>query len=429
MESTPIAAPVLAWLLTGWVLAAAPTAEREWTSTAGTRLTAIAESLQGDRVSFATPDGRKLVVPLQKLVEEDRAFLSEHFGVQVPKEGEPRGSGTAAAQGLAHPAGQIAGPLETPEGSKYLVYLPKSLRDGRKAPLMLFTDAGGGGKKIIDLMREGSEVNAWIVACSLDSRNKRAWEKNHEDSKNCINHLLSELPIDPERVYFTGSSGGAAMAFYNAERLDHAGVFSSVGYIPGEAPKGGDYFVCGGATDYNRYPTAQSAEVLGKRSTMLRYHEGSHGKAPVWLMSEGMFWLNLRYLSAKGKGLAAERLDFEASVLRWIGRQKEDAAHRAYHAAHLMKEEFGISSENATLFEQVLDELGSEVNRRYVEGIEAIDKFGRENLAPFGGGAKMQHTTPALESAARRLAEKYTGVPQIEEIALKLGQKTGKQGK
>jgi predicted esterase len=328
------------------------------------------------------------------------------------------------ASGLSQAQGEIVGPIVTSEGSKYLLYVPKNLRKDRAAPLMFFTDAGGGGPKIVESMIEGAEVNAWIVACSLDSRNKASLAENHKHSKNCVADISAKLPVDSKRIYFTGSSGGAATAFYNAANHPHAGVLSSVGYLQEGEPAGGDYFITNGATDYNRYTSANAAEALGAKHTVLRYHEAGHGKAPAWLMSEGMFWLNLRYLTGKGRRLDAERLDFEAQVLDWISINKEQAGHRAYHAAWLMKEEFKISSANKARYDAVLSELDSEANQRYVKGLDALDDFARKKLAPFGSGSQHKHTTPALEAAGEKLSEEYAGVPQIEELALKLGQRT-----
>jgi hypothetical protein len=143
-------------------------------------------------------------------------------------------------------------------------------------------------------------------------------------------------------------------------------------------------------------------------------------------MTEGMFWLNLRHLSDKGADLADERLDFEASVLGWINKLKDTAApHRAYYAAGLMKENFDVSSGNTPIFDKLLDELGTPENKRYVEGIAAMDEFGRRKLAPLGNATRKNFTTPKLEAAAKKLSDQFAGVPEIEEIAAKLGEKTG----
>jgi hypothetical protein len=130
---------LFAWIAISSLLAAAPTVEREWTSTAGSTLKAVAESVSGGKVHFKASTGRKFDVPLDKLVEADRAFLAEHFADQLPKPGEPQDSGAAPAEDLAQPQGEAVGPLETPEGSKYHLYIPKSLKKGRKAPLLFYT--------------------------------------------------------------------------------------------------------------------------------------------------------------------------------------------------------------------------------------------------------------------------------------------------
>jgi hypothetical protein len=64
----------LAFVLFGFSLmvsVAAPTAERDWTSTSGTKITAVAEAVTDGKVELVTSAGRRLTVPLDKLVEGD----------------------------------------------------------------------------------------------------------------------------------------------------------------------------------------------------------------------------------------------------------------------------------------------------------------------------------------------------------------------
>ena len=82
-----------------------------------------------------------------------------------------------------------------------------------------------------------------------------------------MKHLIGSLPVDPQRVYFTGGSGGGAMSFYNAARIPSAGAMPHIGYIPDDTTlKGGDFFVINGATDYNRYTSAAAVKSFGKNA-------------------------------------------------------------------------------------------------------------------------------------------------------------------
>lgn len=411
------------------LLAADPTPERDWNSKAGTTIKAVAQTVEKKTVSLVTTDGRTLKVPLDKLTNEDQAFLIEHFSIAMPKPGEAFGSDLAPASGLPQDLGESAAPIVASSTSKYLIYLPTTLKEGRSAPLLFWTHSGGGSPKILNHMKRGAEFNGWIVACSMESRNNNGFEQNHENTKDCLKHIKENFPIDPDRIYFTGSSGGAATAFYNAVHLPHAGVLSSVGYLNGGTPSGGDYFISGGAYDFNRYISARAGKMVGERKSTLRYHPKGHGVVPDWLINDGMLWLNLRYLEGKEKKMTAECQDFEFQTLAWLNERRAEHPHRAYHAALQITQALEISDHNAPFFEKMMSELGTELNKRYVEGLEEMEDFGRSKLEPYGDSSQMKHTTPQLEAAAQKLSTKYAGVPEIEELALLLGRITDKLGK
>ncbi len=408
---------------------AAPPAEREWTSTAGTRIRAIAVAVADGKVQLKASDGRELSVPLDKLIESDRALLAEHFELVSTAPGRGGGSAEAAgsdsspATGLPHPVGEITGPIDTPQGSKYFVYLPATLKQGRQAPLLFFTSAGGGRQSVVARMTEGAEINGWIAACSVDSRNANSFEINHEHSKNCVGHILGTLPVDKDRVYFTGGSGGGATSLYNAGRMDHAGAIPMIGYIPPDTTVGGgDYFFINGARDYNRYTSASAREEVGD-STIHRFHPGGHSMGPEWIMTDAIAWLNGRYLSEKGQNLARERLDYEASMIEWIGALREDEPWRAYYWAEFLAEDYKVESSNQPVVETLVAELGAdETNLRYANGIRALDDFGREQFAGVTEGSRYGYTTQQGTRAATALAKKFAGVPHIEETARALAE-------
>jgi len=154
---------------------------------------------------------------------------------------------------------------------------------------------------------------------------------------------------------------------------------------------------------------------------------GAHQEGPSWLCTEGMAWLNGRYL-AKNKrqaDLTAERSDYEAAMIFWIKKLATSEPHRAYYWCVFLEEDYGIGGANAAVLEAVAAPLAANpgcVN--YVMGIREISDFSARNYTGFGVGSAFKHTTPKLESAAANLAEKFAGVPMIEEIAKALGQPT-----
>ena len=326
-------------------------------------------------------------------------------------------------------------PLEKPPaidaggGSHYFVYIPETLREGRKAPLMFYTGPGGGNERSVNTYTEAAELNGWVIAASVESKNGAGWEINHEHSKRCVEHLLETLPIAEERVYFSGSSGGGAMSFYNALRIESAGNMPYIGYSKDRKYEKKQYcYGIGGTNDYNRYLTANAASKFGDRG-FHRMSAGGHRNGPRWIGNEGIVWLNGRFLgdNRQDPELDAERLDFEASIITWTKSLQDDTPYRAHYWCRFLLEDYGLEGPNAKIVTKLIGELAEEPNNvRYTEGIAAINEFSIEHYAPEGegGGSKQKHNTPDIESAAEKLAADYIGVPEIEEITKRLGEPT-----
>jgi hypothetical protein len=406
-----------------------PTESREWVSTTGSKVTGSAVALDRGTVQIKLTD-RTIAVPLDKLSQADRKFLTDHFGESSngTKPAISGGSGELIAAGLGQKAGEVLGPIKAGEGSTYFLYIPKSLRKGRLAPLLHFNGSGGGSANSVKKHIEGAELNGWIVAASVESKNGPLHPVgNHAHAKRCVNHLVGTLPVDPKRVYFTGGSGGGAMTFYNSAHMKGAGGMPHIGYIPSEANvTSGNFFVISGTRDYNRYTSANAVRILGK-DAIHRFFPGAHEEGPEWLCVEGMIWLNGKFL-AKNKRSSAyveEALDYEAAMIDWLRKLSTSASHRAYYWCVFLKEDYGVSGSNATAIETLAAPLRSKPECvGYAEGIEAVSDFSKRYYSEVAKGSRFAHSTPDIEKAAEKLSAGFTGVPMIEEIAEQLGQKT-----
>ena len=404
----------LAALFFPFALGAAPTEMKSWTSKAGTKLEAKAITVEGGEVSFERKDGKTLKVPLDKLADADRKALEDHFKVDA--------SGNAAPD-LGHPQGETVGPVDA-GGSKYFLYLPKPLKGGRKYPLIFYTSSGGGSADTLKPLIEGAEICGWVVACSVESKN--GGEKNHEHAAKCVEHLKKTLPLDEDRIYFSGNSGGARMAYTNAAKLDGAGVLGLIaGAQSGELKKGNHYFFISGAYDYNRYGTAFSyAEVA--RSAALRFHPGGHADGPGWLVTEGIVWLEGQW-HRKAKEEAPTRADYEAAVLAWIGKLKESEDYRAAWWTGFLRES-GVMAANETALDGFGDMTAEPANAAYADGIAKLEEFAALVLAtgPQGAPDCFEHTSTEIQREADKLLATHAATPWVKEILEALKKKTDK---
>jgi len=207
-------------------LHAQPTESREWRSTKGTSVQGRALAVIDGQVKLTRENGKSITVPLNAFIVKDREFLEKHFGhtaiTTEPK--KPKGSGAATAQTLPFPLGKTSGPIEAGPQSHYFIYLPNSLKEGRKAPLIFFSNAGGGRAQSTHLFQEMAEIGGWVIAVSVESSNKLNYARSLPACTTAIKHLLKTLPIDKTRIYFTGGSGGGAQALENTTKTRAAGV-------------------------------------------------------------------------------------------------------------------------------------------------------------------------------------------------------------
>lgn len=316
--------------------------------------------------------------------------------------------------GLPYAQGKVVGPVDDGAGSSYFFYLPESLPTERKVPLLFYTHSGGGSAGLLTEIAEGAELTGWIMAVSVQSKNELIVEDCVKYSRNSIEHILKTLPVDENRIYFTGNSGGGAQAFRNATRIKACGVMPNVGYVPDDCSISScDCFIMNGGWDYNRYPSAYARKDIGK-AAIHRFYDGGHGKAPDWLMAEGMVWLEGRYLAKKGNRFPEEQQFYEQSMVRWINELKQTEPYRAYYWALFLQNELSVSSENSAAVDELVQTLGKdESNRLYAEGLAAIDEFSLKTLSKFGAGSLHKHCDKSIVAACDKLLVQYKDAPLI----------------
>lgn len=408
---------VLAILVAGSSYATAePTAVRQWLSTAGTKIEAKVTAFDGTSATLETPTGRVLKVEADKLAPADRELLQTHFG---------KGTGIAASEAappvdLGQPLGTVVGPIET-QGSHYFLYLPKSLKAGRKAPLLFFTHSGGGDKGRMKPMLEGAEICGWIVAMSVESKNGMDKSESVVHSKRCVEHLRKTLPIDPKRVYFSGISGGSREAFYNSSQMDSAGVLAIIaGGLPDELSRSKDYFFISGAFDFNRYDSSRTYAAV-KSSSAFRFHPGKHHEGPATLVTEGMVWLESK---ARQKGKQTNGDEFGLAAVSWAeGLKAKEPYRAAWWASRLSNS--GLAGQARMRAEALRKELASSPESiAYAKGLKDLEEFASDVLAEGPTSSAFDHTTDEIQSKADRLLKEHSATPQVKEIIEGLKQKT-----
>lgn len=415
----PISAFLAVSLLGSMFVSAAP---REWTEQAtGRKINAEFVAVEGDQVKLSI-NGREVLVPVARLSEADQAYLKIVGDPGTPAPAEAPG-GVVEEKKANSPANKVQGPVEA-EGSNYHYYIPTTLAPGAKAPILMYSGALGADANTVKGMIEGAEICGWVAACSVESSNRADPELNQTNIAKSMKHLIANQPVDPARLYFSGHSGGARMAFRANKRLKGAGVLA---YIAGaqddEISRSHRYFIVSGSTDYNRYDTATTF-AAAKKISAYRLHPEGHTNGPGWLMTEGMVWLQMMANVDAGT-MTPERAAFEGRAIEWIEKTKGSAPHRAAWWARSFKT-VGVSPVHSAKISALDAELSAgPENAAYIKGIADIEEFADSVLAKISIYSEKGHTTPEIQKKCDKLLVEHSGTPWISDVLTALKNKTG----
>jgi len=186
----------------------------------------------------------------------------------------------------------------------YALYLPSNFTPARRWPIIYVFDPFARGQDAAEVVRAAAEKFGYIVAASNNSKNgpmggsRQAAQAIWQDTQQ-------RLPIDPNRRYFVGLSGGARVATSLAISCGGcaAGVIANAAGFPiGKEPSREmrfAYFATVGDADFNYAEFAQlrpKLDASGMRY-VIRTFEGPHGWASgdVWL--EALDWMDLQAMA------------------------------------------------------------------------------------------------------------------------------------
>lgn len=396
------------------VIGAEPTEFREWNAKSGHKVEAKALQIAEDKVQLERANGSKVLVPLDKLSEEDQSALREHFGTGKPDaENSPPANSPEGtpADDLPHPLGTTTEEISCGNEYSYFLYLPKSLQKGGKHPVLFVTDPSGGSKRTVRRYQTGAERNRWIIAVSKQSKN--SFEGSADAVDSMIKHVTSELSIDKDRMYTTGFSGGSREAFCTAQRhKEIAGVLACGAGGNVGSSKQVVYGLCG-SNCFNRTDMANSFKRFKNRDCVLRYFPGKHAWGNEELCDDGITHLN-------GVFLAKHRTDYPDDYSHYVGQVsalieqvKEAAPMRAYMWTSFLSDH-RMDAPNLTATHSALG--ADPMNKLYVKGLADVSKFAQKN---FGTISNSQwQSDPKVSAACMGEAKKYVGTPWEEVLKL-----------
>jgi predicted esterase len=181
----------------------------------------------------------------------------------------------------------------------YALYLPSRYSPEKKWAMLYAFDAGGRGKLPVNLFKNAAEKFGFIVVGSNNSKNGI---QVSEVIKAVLDDTNARFAIDEKRVYTTGFSGGARIAF--ALALSNQGAVAGVIACSGGFPRTASpspglalvVFATTGTEDFN-FPEMQQLkrklDAAGVQNRLAVF-DGGHDWPPADLAAQAIAWMELQ---------------------------------------------------------------------------------------------------------------------------------------
>lgn len=186
---------------------------------------------------------------------------------------------------------------EQPDQS-YALYLPADFKPEIKRPILYLFDPRADGPAAVGKFKEAAEKFGWILAASNNAQNG-PWEPIQMAAWTMFQDSMARLPIDEERIYAGGFSGGAraASVFPLAIKRRIAGVIGiAAGLSEGLKPAdlgAAAYFGIAGFADFNSPEMKRLDADLDKTQIphQVLFYPGSHQWPDAGICRRAVGWM------------------------------------------------------------------------------------------------------------------------------------------
>jgi predicted esterase len=180
----------------------------------------------------------------------------------------------------------------------YSLFLPASYDSSRRYPVLLIFDPRGRALVAMERFQEAADARGWILISSYDTRSDGPIDPN----VRAIDALWPEIgryPIDPQRIYAAGFSGGGILAMMlgiSTSKL--AGVIQAGGRnsdMLALEKVNFAHFGAAGRFDFNFVEMKRLDRMLSERRTTHRFQsfDGGHEWLPVPLATRAVEWMDV----------------------------------------------------------------------------------------------------------------------------------------
>lgn len=274
----------------------------------------------------------------------------------------------------------------------YTLYLPSGFDPSRRWPLLMVFDPRGRSMLSAELFRDAAEAYGWILVSSNDTRSDGPMEPNIRAINALWPEVHARFPIDANRIYAAGFSGGAHLAYALGKGTGAlAGVVACGGRLLKDKLEGTEFALFGlaGTTDFNYSDMHRVDEFLEKQGNRhrLEIFEGTHSWMPLEFARQAVEWLEIdamrRGSRARDDQLIARLYDEDMGVAEELEKTGNAlAAMRRYRSIVATFEGLRIVDEPTSRAERL--ERSPEVTQAAKDEAKC-DRFEARYLSQFYG--------------------------------------------
>lgn len=186
----------------------------------------------------------------------------------------------------------------------YCLYLPSNYDGNKQWPLIFLYDPHGNGALAIENFKEAAECYGYILAGSNNSRNGVG--AIDDIISKLTNDVLTKYPIDKQRIYAAGFSGGGRVALNQAIMMNNVRGIMIAGAGASRIDFASlkhkfDIYATAGLGDFNYLEVTsiqQQLQGLGWRFLVHEF-EGGHAWPPKEVINEAVLWFSLNTMRDK----------------------------------------------------------------------------------------------------------------------------------
>lgn len=195
-------------------------------------------------------------------------------------------------------------PTDSIPAITYSIYIPKPNPKIQKYSLLMVFDPQANSSKVLEKYKQLADKYHYIFVGSNHSRNGLPWQSIQESSTIILKEVLKKYPINTQRIYTMGFSGGARVAAELAiEKSLIRGVIAiGAGFQNTKAnlSYNFDFFGMAAMGDFN-YTELQDLDQMLSTTSMnyyIHFYNGTHEWPSLPELEQAFIWLEFQGMKA-----------------------------------------------------------------------------------------------------------------------------------